>query len=141
MMITKRPWRLALVAAATAVALLGAACGSEDGEDASAGTPAVSVLRGEGAVPSLEIDATGLQANAEYVARLHAGTCEAEGASGGTLGTLTADADGTASLSTSTVLVGAAGAPADLTAEVLEGDHVVRLLPVAGGDAICVPVP
>lgn len=139
-MSTKRSWRVALVAAAATVALLGAACGADDGTDASAG-PTVSVARGEGAVPSLEIDGTGLEAHAEYVARLHAGTCEAEGASGGTLGTLVADADGTASLSTSTVLVGAAGAPADLTVDMLEGDHVVRLLPVAGGDAICVPVP
>lgn len=139
-MITKRSWRIALVAAAATVALLGAACGSEDNTAAATG-PTVSLSRGGGAVPSLEIDATGLQANAEYVARLHAGTCEAEGASGGTLGTLTADADGTASLSTSTVLVGAAGAPADLTAEMLEGAHVVRLLPVAGGDTICVAVP
>ncbi len=139
-MITKRPWRIALVGAAATLALLGAACGSEDGT-ASTGTPTVSVARGEGAVPSLEIDATGLQADAEYLARLHAGTCEAEGASGGTLGTLTADEDGTASLSTSTVLVGAAGAPADLTDEMLEGDHVVRLLPVAGGDTVCVAVP
>lgn len=138
-MVKKYLSRLALVAAAGVAAVLLVACPSSD--SGAVDGPAVSVNRGEGSLPSLEIDATGLQANAEYVVRLHAGTCDAESASGGTLGTLTADADGTASLSTSTVLVGAGGAPADLTVEMLEGDHVVRVLPVAGGDAICVPVP
>lgn len=136
--------RVALLAATGAAAMLLAACGSDDPDslDSAAG-PTVSVaVREDGGLTSLAIEAVGLEADAEYLALLHAGTCEAEGASAGRLGTLQADGDGSASLTTSTVLVGAVGAPTNLTPALLsDGDHVVRVVRVGGDEATCVAVP
>ena len=136
--------RAALLAAAGAVAILLAACGSDDPDPLESATgPTVSVaVREDGGLTSLEIAAVGLEAGAEYLALLHAGTCEAEGASAGRLGTLLSDGDGPATLTTSTVLVGAVGAPADLTPALLsDGAHVVRVVRVGGDEAACVAVP
>jgi len=99
-------------------------------------------VREDAGLTSLAIEAVGLEADAEYLALLHAGTCEAEGASAGRLGTLQADGDGSASLTTSTVLVGAVGAPTNLTPALLsDGDHVVRVVRVGGDEATCVAGP
>lgn len=136
--------RVALLAAAGAAAMLLAACGSDDPDPLeSAAGPTVSVgAHEDGGLTSLNLEAVGLEASAEYLALLHAGTCEAEGASAGRLGTLQADGDGSASLTTSTVLVGAVGAPTDLTPALLsDGDHVVRVVRVGGDEVACVAVP
>lgn len=136
--------RVALLATAGAVAILLAACGSDDPDPLESATgPGIAVdVRTEGGLTSLEIDGYGLEPGGEYLALMHAGTCEAEGASAGRLGTLQADGDGSATLTTSTVLVGAVGAPTNLTPALLsDGDHVVRLVQVGGDEAACVAVP
>lgn len=136
--------RVALLAAAGVAAMFLGACGSDDPDPLDSATgPTVSVaVREDGGLTSVEVEAVGLEASAEYLALLHAGTCEAEGASAGRLGTLLSDGDGSASLTTSTVLVGAVGAPTDLTPGLLsDGDHVVRVVRVGGDEAACVAVP
>lgn len=136
--------RVAVLAAVGAVAMLMGACGSDDPDPLESATgPAIAVgVQTEGGLTSLEIDGHGLEPGADYLALLHAGTCEAEGASAGRLGTLQADEDGRATLTTSTVLVGAVGAPTDLTPALLaDGDHVVRAVRVGGDEAACVAVP
>lgn len=136
--------QVALLTAVGAAAVFLAACGSDDPDpqDSAAG-PTVSVgVREDGGLTSLAIEAVGLAAGADYLALLHAGSCEAESASAGRLGTLQAGADGGASLTTSTVLVGAVGAPTDLTPALLaDGDHVVRVVRVGGDEVACVAVP
>ncbi|MDO9445539.1 MAG: hypothetical protein Q7K37_09500, partial [Dehalococcoidia bacterium] len=134
----------ALLAAAGAAATFLAACGSDDPDLLESATgPAIAVgVQTGGGLMSLEIDGYGLEPGGEYLALLHAGTCEAAGASAGRLGTLQADGDGRATLTTSTVLVGAVGAPTDLTPALLsDGDHVVRVVRVGDDEAVCVAVP
>lgn len=136
--------RVAVLAAAGASAMFLAACGSDDPDPLESPTgPAIAVgVQTEGDLTSLEIDGYGLEPGADYLALLHAGTCEAEGASAGRLGTLQADGEGRASLTTSTVLVGAVGAFTDLTPALLaDGDHVVRAVRVGDDEAACVAVP
>jgi len=136
--------RVAVLVAAGAAAMFMAACGSDDSDPLESATgPAIAVgVQAEGGLTSLEIDGYGLEPGSDYLALLHAGTCEAEGASAGRLGTLQADEDGKATLTTSTVLVGAVGAPTDLTPVLLsDGEHVVRLVRVGGDEAACVAVP
>src|SRR5688572_4061921 len=77
---------------------------------------------------TLVIELAGLEPGAEYVARLHAGSCELTSASFGHLGSLAADAEGRAVLSTTSARIGALGNSIDLTLSlVADGDHLVHI--------------
>ena len=88
----------------------------------------VVLVRTQGEVTSLSVEMVGLEPGTAYAARLQAGSCNSTSASSGHLGTVTADAEGRGTLSTSDVRMAAAGAFLGLTRDlVTHGDHVITI--------------
>jgi hypothetical protein len=97
-------------------------------------------IQAHGDAASIVIEMDGLEPGMDYVAALHAGSCEMPSASFGNLGVLTADQDGRAALQTEGVRMSAGGAPIDLTVPLIaDGDHVVNVR--AGHTIACARIP
>ncbi len=98
------------------------------------GTATVEIQPGEIERTVLTLRLEGLQPHAAYIAHVHAGTPDAPSASFGLLGTLDGDADGRATLETSTVSVSAAGQVVDLSVDLLtDGEHLIDVHTAEGG--------
>jgi hypothetical protein len=100
---------------------------------AASGTATVDIQPDQIQAALLTVGLEGLAPGATYVAHLHAGTADAPSASFGLLGTLVSDAEGRASMQTSTLSMSAGGEVIDLSLDLLtDGDHLIDVHSIAG---------
>jgi hypothetical protein len=128
--------RLAIFLSALALLSLGGAALAQDRVDVpltavgNSGVSGDATLIGAGEATQVTLNVTGLAANAEARATMHAGTCETPGASFAALPNLAADASGNASATGAVLFQGSEDVALQTMAD---GEHIIS---ISSGDQV-----